>query len=183
MLWKHKDRKNTITRSVLHLVLQILEWSINWINLLEFFGIVQMEKHQLWKTFFLCVRETKLCLENKYCLEQKHNSYICLRQTHCSIKHVFNMLSRNNLFVHSAITEEWAINQFSHSLLFSQIKEKSFNFNYRTFESVACVFFFSFDKRLWTQTYSVNDFLHVEMASHQQWEAVPLFNRHGAEGL
>lgn len=31
--------------------------------------------------------------------------------------------------------------------------------------------------------YSVDEFLHVHMLGHQQWEFVPLFYGHGAEGL
>lgn len=34
-----------------------------------------------------------------------------------------------------------------------------------------------------TRSYSVDDFLSVEMASHQHREGVPVLNRHGAEGL
>lgn len=38
---------------------------------------------------------------------------------------------------------------------------------------------------LWqkAQSYSVDDFLSVDMASHQHREGVPVLSRHGAEGL
>lgn len=38
---------------------------------------------------------------------------------------------------------------------------------------------------LWQKagSYSVDDFLSVDMASHEHREGVPVLNRHGAEGL
>lgn len=138
-------------------------------------------KTSVVKTFFFfhCVRETELFLVNKCFLVQKHFSLTCmfLKQTHCSIKHVLQLPNRNDFFARSAITEKCAITKFSNSLISLQNEEKT---ALTLEESAACYFLLTKD---WIQPYSVNEFLHVEMASHQQREGVPLFDRHGAEGL
>lgn len=46
-----------------------------------------------------------------------------------------------------------------------------------------CVIFLLTKDSFSVQSYSADEFLHVEMTSHQQGEDVPLFKRHGAEGL
>lgn len=121
--------------------------------------------------FSKCVRATE-SREQIFSLTKANFSltYMFLKQTGRSMKHVVQLLNRNNFLVNSAITEACAIIKLSYSLVFFAKWRKEHIF-LLTKDSISA------------QPYSVDEFLHVEMASHQQWEAVPLWNRHGAEGL
>lgn len=141
------------------------------------FGLVMFfHKLQLWNTFFkVCegdrIQETNIFFDILSDLSFPKANTLCT--------YVVQLHRRNNFFVHSAITEACAIIKLSYSLVLLQNGEWSINLT----GTHKCVIFLLTKDSISVQPYSVDEFLHVEMTSHQQGEDVPLFKRHGAEGL
>lgn len=106
-------------------------------------------------------------------------TYIFLNQTHWSMKHVAQLHNTDNVFVHSVITDVCAIIKLLYSVVILQCEENNNNWGRKAQRTI----FLQTKDPISVKPYSVDEFFDVEMANHQQWEAVPLFNRHGAEGL